>query len=233
MKERPILFSGPMVRAILEERKTQTRRVIAPQPQRVGDDCYRIMLGKQAHSGPENYMCREVLARFGKHYGYGGVGDRLWVRETWHCPRQLDGSHQREKLIYRSDEEWLTPAPDYSKIRWAPSIFMPRWASRITLEITSVRIERLEEINTDDLRAEGVQVPVSAPNRPLLRLTGKYPPTNYPPFNGSLEDIKKASAADWLRAEYASLWDSLNADRGYGWNTNPWVWVIEFKRIAQ
>lgn len=126
MKERPILFSGPMVRAILDGRKTQTRRVVKPR-QGMLDDWT------------------------GLPCPYGKPGDRLWVRETCYF-EQPHG-----EVIYRADpgsEKALDP--EFTGLRWRPSIHMPRWASRITLEIVNVRVERLQDIRVDDARAEGV-----------------------------------------------------------------------------
>jgi hypothetical protein len=190
MKERPITFSGEMVRAILDGRKTQTRRVIKPQPEHVWGFGVR-------HDDPE-YFSAHVRYSGGHqpdpwiHCPYGKPGDRLWVRETFAY------SFQGLDCIYKAD--------DYHGIfafegPWKPSIFMPCWASRITLEITGVRVERLVDITDSDCYAEGIT---------------------------SLQN-------DILGEPYYSykeLWDSINAKRGYLFASNPWVWVIEFKRIT-
>ena len=140
MTERPILFSGPMVVAILEGRKTQTRRVIDPQP-----DCAESSVGCIGRSLPS------VLAMRGGFFfircRYGKPGDHLWVRETWHPQKSHKGP-----VSYRAT--WKDENPDEG---WKPSIFMPRWASRITLEIVSVRVQRLHDITESDARAEGVE----------------------------------------------------------------------------
>jgi hypothetical protein len=130
MKERPILFSGPMVRAILEGRKTITRRVLKLQDYD-GGNCYETRDG----------ILRDILSLC----PYGIPGDRLWVRETWAdpCGKRIP--------VYRADE-----ATAYQNVKWRPSIFMPRWASRITLEITRVRVERLQDITEKDAISEGV-----------------------------------------------------------------------------
>jgi len=138
MKERPILFSGQMVRAILEGRKTMTRRVIKPQP--VG-----------AWAAPGKTACP-----------YGQPGDRLWVRETFAtlCP----GSYEEEKpragahqdIRYKASDRMADCSADIRGYRWRPSIFMPRWASRINLEITAVRVERVKDISINDAHAEGM-----------------------------------------------------------------------------
>lgn len=147
MKTRPILFSGPMVRAILEGRKTQTRRVVKPQPAHCAD----LPMGKDL--------------TFASACPYGQPGDRLWVRETWAVGTLFD--YVRPSLLPKPDCESKL-AVDYAanprriwhsedQGRWRPSIHMPRWASRITLEITSVRVERLQDISHKDAIAEGLE----------------------------------------------------------------------------
>lgn len=180
MKERPILFSAPMVRAILEGRKTQTRRVIK--------DCY--LLG-----GPPT---DELL----KLCPYGQRGDRLWVREAFHiCPHHED-------YFYRADDENL-PIKCKAHTKWRPSIHMPRAASRTLLEITGLRVERLQDISQADAIAEGVY----AFNSQSKGLEGK-------PYYRSLFPPNKL---------FKQLWDSINGEDS--WDANPWVWVIEFKKV--
>jgi len=192
MTERPILFSGEMVRAILDRRKTQTRRVIKPQPNCVHDNHRWVWLKEKWVDCP-----------------YGQPGDRLWVRETWKSKYIGDCSDGKTTfaITYKSDnsEEHFNLSEDqYWKYRnildkpdvWHPSIFMPRWASRILREIVNIRVERIQDISEADIIAEG------CPNEYLLG-----------------------------RSWYKPLWESINAKRGFGWDTNPWVWVIEFKRI--
>lgn len=202
LKERPILFSGPMVRAILQGKKTQTRRIIKPQPRWDGDLWWlgdKYFLSVEAM---KDHLFHNVYGTKGTPYGslYEFGGDRLWVRETWglHDTEPKDGPDGAHVYFRATDG-------DRHELRyqlWRPSIFMPRWASRITLEIDDVRAERLQEITEEDAIAEGAQcagVPASLTNR----------------------------------GAFAKLWDTLNASRGFGWNQNPWVWVIEFRRIAQ
>lgn len=165
MKERPIIFSGEMVRAILAGRKTQTRRVIKPQP-----------------------VIQDGVAFFktGQRCPYGQIGDRMWVREAW--------IRNSGVPAYRADDpSWPGETP-----KWKPSIHMPRWASRITLEIVNVRVERLQDITVGDAWAEG------CPN----------------------SDVNVIP--DW----FIPLWAGINAARGNGWDDNPWVWAIEFKRVG-
>lgn len=210
MNEHPILFSGEMVRAILEGRKTQTRRVIknvCPWVTRVTND------------GSEELPWAFVGGN-GEHAGYdrcpyGAPGDRLWVRETWNLARfsrdefghvddvdywegPLSKAHpgQPWHVIYRAE------CDDPDEETWRPSIFMPHWACRTLLEITNVRVERVQDITPDDAMAEGIMI-------------------------GSLDSHGFRCE---LRPEFHQLWDSINAKRGYGWDVNPWVWVVEFKR---
>jgi hypothetical protein len=188
MKERPILFSGPMVRALLDGTKTQTRRIVEFDHSPTGNPT--LMDNEEPVYwawGFDHYVCP-----------YGVPGDRLWVRETWN--RTNPGG--AEGLYYfKADGCGPHGLNFHGDELWRPSIFMPRAACRLFLEITEVRVERLQDISEKDAKAEGV-------------LVGE-PDNQYPSF----------------RDAYASLWDSLNAKRGYGWDKNPWVWVVTFKRI--
>lgn len=178
-KDRPILFSAPMVRAILAGTKTQTRRVAKPQRKTgLGD--------------------LDALAQH--QYGlcpYGKPGDRLWVRETFRGPLD-DGS-----FGYRATHDGPFTWHSYT---WKPSIHMPRAASRITLEITDVRVERLQDISEEDAIAEGIEL-----------LNGRYT------FNGGLHESRTAVES------YQALWEQLNGSES--WWANPFVWVISFRRI--
>lgn len=171
MKERPILFSGAMVRATLADRKTQTRRVITER--------YQQCLSPEDE--PEAFL---------EFCPYGQPGDRLWVRETW-CYVGEVVPEPIECIYKATDPDWQGG--------WTPSIFMPRWASRITLEVVSVRVERVQNISEEDAKAEGVI--------PLEPRTGLY------------------------RCEFERVWDSINARRGYSWDSNPFVWCVSFRRI--
>jgi len=134
---------------------------------------------------------------------HGIVGDRLWVRETW-MPETEQGI-PTGGTIYRASPN--SPEPDGDvPLRWRPSIFMPRWASRITLEITGIRVERLQEITGRDVLAEGVD-------------NGKSNPT----MGVRWENMQ--------RMAFEQVWNAINAKRGYGWAVNPWVWVIAFRRV--
>lgn len=207
MKERPILFSGFMVRAILAGTKTQTRRVIKPQPQRSNKTSQYAFYG---YWGPDESFYPVDEPEFLELCPYGRPGDRLWVRSGWwhYTPpgTNPDNEHAWDEVTrlvrWRTDltRTIADVTPDTTGPRWRrkPSIHMPRWASRITLEITNVRVERLQEISNDDALAEGINRPIDA----------RYPVD-----------------------EFRALWDSINAARGFGWDTSPWVWVVEFKRL--
>ncbi len=144
MKERPILFSASMVRAIQAGTKTQTRRIVKPQPsQQLLDEYARIRRERGAQKDDAG-MLSECLP-----CPYGVPGDRLWVRETWHTPYGT-------RVFYRADHLHDPKGDRQHGIAWTPSIHMPRWASRITLEVTEVRVERLQDISEADARSEGV-----------------------------------------------------------------------------
>ena len=129
---------------------------------------------------------------------YGVPGDRLWVRETFYSNGMCKNTMS---CHYRATYNGLF-TPDTVPWKWTPSIFMPRWASRITLEITGVRVERVQDISEEDARAEGI-------------------PDEY-----------RAGHRIYYRPRFKTLWDSINAKRGFGWDSNPWVWVVEFKRVG-
>lgn len=240
MKERPILFSGEMVRAILEGRKTQTRRVLnmalGDFDPSTGDLLPDSDLRLELRDGVlSKYLTPESIARTswmpgeqpepgwiglvgGKGPGgrgnpvrcpYGEVGDELWVKETYRTRRQWDDLPPSElpcanDLLSQVEIDFeATPAHAmHGKIR--PSIFMPRWASRINLEITGVRVERVQEISDLDAHAEGVG------------------PCGH--------DAHRCT--QWA-CSYQQLWDKINAKRGFGWGKNPWVWVVEFRRVME
>jgi hypothetical protein len=220
MKERPILFNSEMVRAILDKKKTQTRRIIKPQPLKRETTFWR--------DGEYYFGVDEITKTRGKSFKcpYGKPGDRLWVRETW---KYYDWTEDGEPFIQYSANGEISGALEYpenwsSRIeniweklsekenydiygaardnKWRSPRFMPHWASRITLEIINVRVERVQDIMPDDIIAEGVW------------------------------QRKNSIDADCERSYkvFANLWDSINAKRGYSWASNPFVWVIEFRR---
>lgn len=215
MKERPIIFKAEMVRAILDGRKKQTRRIVkfpkhtyrpdASWVQSIHkdgggnwiawshDDPGMAEFTKKAYPNGEGFPCN-----------YGKPGDRLWVREKHGIQLEPYDELPKGEVVYAAD--WPTDATfqfEGGGSAWRPSIFMPRWASRITLEITGVRVERLQEISSDDAYDEG-----------------------YPKIRPNQWKIK------WPRMWFAEYWDSLNLRTSYSFESNPWVWVIEFKVVS-
>ncbi|MBC0853840.1 hypothetical protein [Pantoea stewartii] len=210
MKERPILLNAEMVRAVLDGRKTQTRRMVANVD---SDNCLALRKPTKTRNGiythvmdaPKHNLCP-----------FGAVGDRLWVRETWQGPLvSYDDAYsifkdpkpyqKVENCVYRADGgpcPEFTDADDELRQGWRPSIHMPRWASRITLEITGVRVERLQDISDSDAKAEGCWY-----------------------GRGCGEPDFAVSPAD----HFPTLWASIYREKS--WQANPWVWVIEFKRL--
>ena len=212
MAEHPIIYSTEMVRAVLDGRKTKTRRIIKPQPEFrqnkiVGKDvwCWDIYVWGATGLSPN------ILSIVDK-CPYGKVGDTLWVRESMllqtekgspyfdvlYCADKshLDNKHELDDW-FMSYSNWYGSGKDKQII---PSIHMKKEATRIFLEITNIRVERVQDISEEDTKAEGV----------IIRNIGET----------------------WWRA-FHNLWDSINAKRGYGWDKNPWVWVIEFKRTER
>lgn len=209
MKERPIIFKDAMIRAILDGRKTQTRRITKPQPE-LGKSFRNWIVDPKEMDIPRSYC------------PYGIPGDRLWVKEnyTWVTLSENDPWEKRFSqlryvpteykhdqagckvgMLYRAtDTDWENQAS------WTSSRFMPHWASRILLEITSIKVEQLQEISGEDAIQEGwprhleLFPDINAEDRPIL----------------------------WFR----KLWNSLNSNRCFGWDVNPWVWVIKFRRIV-
>lgn len=253
MKERPIIFSGDSVRAILEGRKTQTRRVAGLEDV----NGYPGLLDGMSPLGPLGYKGFEVndynlkpsmKRKFKKspllfHWflgerrslneinpipvrcPYGAPGDWLWVRETWQALQPLKDIpleiiNPRPgicALAYEADEgerfeKYKTFGSKLYQGPWRSPLFMPRWASRITLELTGVRVERVQEISEADAIAEGIE------------RINDHPHWAWKDYTGNGQDLSPIMS-------YQSLWDSLNARRGYPWASNPYVWVLEFKRI--
>lgn len=232
VRERPILFSSQMVREILDGRKTMTRRVMKPQPPGPfdGDDWtpeYYGMLQPMKNGEPEEPSERDRWGVYGEHmeWGafspYGGPGDRLWVRETtMPIGEHPDpGSYALAAGVFYAadyfDHERRDIARDAHQ-KWRPSIHMPRRASRITLEVVSVRVERLQDISFADCRAEGCSEAYFEQVDPCSRCDGNDPCTG------------KHTGEKW---HFSRLWDSINAKRGFAWKDNPWVWVIEFRNV--
>ena len=214
MKERPILFSAPMVRALLADTKTQTRRVASK-------------LVRHPDLGNLYTPGALVLEREPQHVieracPYGQTGDRLWVREA-HAfsvrdPEGYDWHDDPENwdVIYRADERqpaggWRDSEGNAIQPPWRPSIHLPRWASRITLEVTAVRVERLQDISEADAIAEGC-----TQNHNGYFWGGPH----------AVSGLKQMATA---KQAYSDLWKSINGPGS--WDANPWVWVVEFKRL--
>lgn len=248
MKEHGIIFNDEMVRAILALRKTQTRRVIKTQQENGGKGLIEV----------RPYHCPDgrwsfVLAHSGVgvcdpfRCPYGQPGDRLWVRETCRAEELESGC---DGVRYRADNAFIeiensqaaggrwcdmrSPCETEDAQKWKPSRFMPRWASRILLEKTGERVERVQEISEEDARNEGCP---QCPDCEEKNLCGEW-------GRGAIDDPLSLAAGgrpfyecgglcggqtakEWFR----SLWDSLNAKRGYDWDSNPWVSVTEFKLL--
>lgn len=262
-RARPILFSGPMVRAILEGRKTQTRRVVKPPADlaRDGrkscgpmlydlsrawvdrgfpmDENNEVMLtdrwGTSDNPAPESAYRFQYLkvpfahpsdgwAKDGQdaarrvYCPYGEPGNSLWVRETWR-PANWSAEGGWGEVEYAAGGRRQIEGPwSFSRMfpdgkpadRWRPSIHMPRWASRLTLRVEAVRVERVQEISEQDALAEGVDFAKHEPGQSQTR----NPPPLYPRRDG-----------------FIRLWDSINGPHGFGWDANPWVWVVSFSRL--
>jgi len=235
MTERPILFSAEMVRAILDGRKTQTRRKMKAQP--YPDSIVTVKHFNQTvidrhgdmQPGPEIFGAHWDDGEHGLRCPYGAPGDTLWVRETWAHYQTVNHVWRSEGRAfdevsdglagYRADghdsiEDFrahvrLMSGCDLEHViingdRWRPSIHMPRWASRITLRITDVRVERLQDISEGDARAEGCPYP--------------------PEWAGRFMD-RDETAKTWFK----SLWNHIHGPDA--WQENPWVWVISFERV--
>lgn len=243
MSEHPIIFSAPMVRAIFAATKTQTRRIVKPQPTR------QTEAGGVAWDGPDNGLGgmynrlvldnSEGLGGVLERCPYGVPGDRLWVRETftlencqevgWYEPPHTDGRPLRTHQ-HPDDGTWweqphylaTDPAPELvvdndsgePGCKWTPSIFMPRWASRLTLELTEVRVQRLQEISEEDARAEGMQF------HDGLGIG----------HSGWRHDLNYGSVEGTAREAFAVAWDLINGKRA-PWASNPWAWCLSFRRV--
>jgi len=202
MKERPILFSGPMVRAILEGRKTQTRRVVKCNPHKMAYIGIDLKDMKPTWAAWNEKQWNEGGSQTAK-CPYGQPGDRLWVRETFSAGID-NGEHS---VLYKADSV-TGGGSEMVFAKWKPSIHMPRWASRILLEIVSVRVERLRCISPEDVVAEGIKDSWQ---------------------NGALAEYYQCQRGDILKADFAKLWKSINGP--VSWEMDPWVWVVEFKML--
>lgn len=275
IKERPILFSAPMVRAILEGRKTVTRREIKTR-MRSADTSFELHQQPDGSWRPMHTFDESCMDDQGTEHPitcpYGQPGDRLWVRETWqdvHPVQVIDRYSQLGRAgipgppgvtyqtIYRADGEYpkvhythehpyrcIEPDPSHGFLGaadsgwtgWTPSIHMPRWASRILLEITDVRVERLQDITEDQAKAEGCFFTEYGQacfhgGRGIRDATEcEYPASKHQQRPGWMWDKTKSyeQCLDSARHAFGNLWNSVGGD----WGANPWVWVVEFKRVT-
>lgn len=195
---KPILFNSDMVRALLDGRKTQTRRVVKPQPTRNSGTEYWAWGGDPEAESLDIADIKNMIVKASPYNA-----DYLWVRETF-ARSGVDFDEQPfevEGPVYRTDA--VNPNP-----KWIPSIHMPRWASRLTLKITDIRVERLQYISEADAKAEGAKRGTLKIEDQLLVGQGSH------------------------RVGFANLWQSING-KTYPWDSNPWVWVVEFEVINQ
>lgn len=217
MKIIPILFSTPMVVALINERKTMTRRIVKIQPtfnefNIEPHDSRGFVQKKQVGVNPDKF---EVIQQW--LCPFGNIGDILWVRETYcfvsleHAHDLLEGVKDRNQIIYKASvhDDWMKYAKEKYGYKWKPCIHMPKEACRLFVEITNIRIERLQEIGEQDAVKEGISNNVT-----------KY-------YDYLREDFITESAYH----SFFTLWESINGANS--WENNPWVWVIEFKQVLK
>lgn len=211
MKERGMIFNDEMVRAILDGRKTQTRRIVKVQPDTPEFGLRRIIESSIANEIGMYFWSQEdargIKARSKQFYcPYGDVGDRIWVRETFSPVPDNEEPAGCSALLYAADGNG-----PYGK--WVPSIHMPRWACRLTLEITGVRVERLNGISETDAEAEGIDMEALFDAQDCYDCIADHNMTGRPTATGA----------------FKYLWESIYGEES--WKSNPWVWVIEFKVV--
>ena len=230
MAYKPILFRTPMVKAILDNRKTMTRRVVKKKYSNTDlemkTDKYGTRLIERQNDAPPPEPVTFPDGRKGTRWSLVAIrdvpspyqrGDILWVRETWQqlAPWTDNGCEldwDKMQYYYAADGNQGIEMTDdngfpLESFRWRPSIHMPKAAARIFLRVTGVKAERLQGITPEDAHKEGIA---------------------FRPFNGNFPHYR-----NWLIKDFRELWDSINAKRGYGWDANPWVWVYTFERIAK
>jgi hypothetical protein len=231
MKERPIIMGAESVRAILEGRKTQTRRVVNPQPS--------VTYHWSGDAYEEGGMLKAILpAKPSIHFNYmpkcsyGSIGDRLWVRETAIIsPKNFDDKRFCNSTDNEGDARIVqylatSPCTDGAKfygLKPKSPLFMPRWASRITLEITDIRVEMVQDITEEGAIAEGVE---------FGSCWEEQFGEGYCTGEGWMDYKNADYGCSTPKESYKTLWNSLNAKRGYSWEKNPWVWAITFKVVS-
>ena len=216
MKEYPILFNSEMIQALLAGKKTQTRRVLKKQP----PEGYAPWSDYNDNGAPCKIFTKKGVEWVAGVQGwvsrspYGCPGDQLWVRETF----KRGHDSKDAAVLYRADGHIRPGLGDFEMEKWKPSIFMPREASRIQLEVTKVRLQHIQEISEEDAIAEGTTKFESVGDD--QRIAGS-----------TWDSSHKTQKTHPYTVAYASLWDEINANRGFGWATNPWCWAITFKRL--
>lgn len=239
-KEKSILFNTEMVRAILDGRKATTRRIIKRQGKYTPDFCgrdkfYKLVdkLNYDKHLYAGFYCDNDIFEHEGKKqidalYWKAPYqpGDVLWIRETWFHGDILDSNEDivdSNITLYRADR--LREDIDYELMKWRPSIFMPKKLARIFLKVTGVKVQRLQDMTDEEAWKEGNMVkPLFCQDRNCNDC--KHATKNYKGWGDCYEGDCQGA-----RHYFKSLWDSLYEKKGYGWDINPWVWVIEFERI--
>jgi hypothetical protein len=225
MKERPIIFSGPMVRAILQDKKKMTRRVIKPQlPPHHWEGAAGYMMHITIHEDAARFV-RSIPQNTEnpewRKCPYGQAGGILYVRETWQPWLDDQGPDGFTRLIRYVSDDTLMPVPGSetewfearSKNGWhnRPSIHLPKWASRIWLKIEGIRVERVQDISEADAKEEGVE-----------KISENLP------IDYAIAEI----ANGFYKPAFSFLWDEINEDRSFGWDENPWVWVVDFSVLS-
>jgi hypothetical protein len=218
MAEHPILFNGEMVRAILDGRKTMTRRVVKNQPPSFcpyltrcgGDFRWGWSDGSTVYFAWHPRGNGADMDSMWMTPPHGIPGDRLWVREAWRASWAHDNLPPREIPIGDAIEYLADDSISHLTGRKRHSMFMPRWASRITLEITDVRVQQLQEISNNDACAEGID---ACPHR------------------GASCGFFETGFDQCFGCAFRMLWNQVNGPRGYGWDLNPWVWAVSFKVV--
>jgi hypothetical protein len=219
MNEHAINQKAHEVQAILDGRRTQLRQVMKPQPPEWCTQFGYTAFTPAGHiSGRGDYGEGEPAEKFFK-CPYGAPGDLLWVRETF--AYATDFGYDTDYVFYRAS---YANGGIYDDVkRWKPSIHMPRWASRIQLRITDMRVERVQEITEEDAKAEGIRA---------VTKDGEL-------FKYCVYDMGDHSSIPWADmprdaiTAFFTLWNTINAARGFGWDSNPWVWVVSFERVEQ
>lgn len=223
MKERPIIMSAESILALLDKRKSQTRRVINPQPPEDNFGVGTSFFSPDPDEWEYRFRTEQGPAMKMFKCPYGAPGDRLWVKETWKFlsvgPRHFYGDPFSCLWQYKADDRTCHGPvlkdklpKQFSGNKWRSPLFMFRWASRITLEILNVRVERLGDIDNEGALAEGVD------------------------FAGYVETVLLLGehgqpAMSKVIFDFAKVWNSINEKRGYPWSSNPWVWVLEFRTV--